>query len=46
MTLVTKVHKEPIHASQYLNFKSNHLLHVKLGLTQSLHNRACIICQL
>jgi hypothetical protein len=33
------------HTGQYLNFNSNHPLHVKRGLIQSLQNRASTICQ-
>jgi hypothetical protein len=45
MTLATKVYLKPTHTDQYLNFKCNHLLHVKRGLIQSLYNRASTICQ-
>jgi hypothetical protein len=38
MTLATKVCRRPTHTGRYLNFKSNHPLHVKRGLIQSLHN--------
>jgi hypothetical protein len=44
-SLATKVYKKPIHTSRYLNFKSNHLLHVKIGLIQSLRKRASTTCQ-
>jgi hypothetical protein len=45
MTLAAKVYRKPTHTGRYLNFKSNHLLYVKRGLIQSLHNRASTICQ-
>jgi hypothetical protein len=44
-TLATKVYRKPTHTGRYLNFRSNHLPHVKRGLIQSLHNRASTICQ-
>jgi hypothetical protein len=37
--------QEPTHTGWYLNFKSNHPLHVKRGFIQSPHNRASTICQ-
>jgi hypothetical protein len=39
MTLATKVYRKPTHTGRYLNFRSNHLPHVKRGLIQSLHSR-------
>jgi hypothetical protein len=36
---------KPTHTDRYLNLRSNHPLHVKRGLIQSLHNRASTICQ-
>jgi hypothetical protein len=44
-TLVTQVYRKPSHTARYLNFKSNHLPHMKRGLIQSLHNRVSTICQ-
>jgi hypothetical protein len=44
-TLATEVYRKPTHAGRYLNFRSNHPLHMKRGLIQSLHNRASTICQ-
>jgi hypothetical protein len=44
LTLATKAEK-PSHTGRYLNFKSNHPLPVKKGLTLSLHNRAFAISQ-
>jgi hypothetical protein len=41
-TLATEVYT---HTGCYLNFNSHHLLHVKTGLIQSLHNRASTICK-
>jgi hypothetical protein len=45
MTLAPKVYRKPTHTGRYLNFKSNHLPHVKRDTIQSLHNRVSIICQ-
>jgi hypothetical protein len=44
-TLGTQVYRKPTHTGWYLNFKSNHVPHVKRRLIQSLHNRASTICQ-
>jgi hypothetical protein len=35
----------PTHTGWCLSFKSNHPLHVRRGIIQSLHNRAPTICQ-
>lgn len=40
--LATKVHTNPTHTSQYLNFKSNHSQCVRRGLIHALHNWASI----
>jgi hypothetical protein len=42
-TLITKVYRKPTHTGRYLNFKSNHLPHVKRRLIRSLHNRVSTI---
>jgi hypothetical protein len=44
-TLTTKVYRKPTYTDRRLNLNSNHLLHVKRGLIQSLYNRASTICQ-
>jgi hypothetical protein len=44
-TLATKVYRKPTHTGRYLSFNSDHLLHVKRGLIQSVHKRASTICQ-
>jgi hypothetical protein len=35
-TLATKIYRKPTHTGRCLNFNSNHLLHIKWGLIQSL----------
>jgi hypothetical protein len=45
MTLATEVYRKPTHIGRYLNFNSDHLLHVRRGLIQSLHSRASTMCQ-
>jgi hypothetical protein len=45
ITLATKVYRKPTHIGQYLNFKSNHPLHVERVLIQNLHSKASTTCQ-
>ncbi|XP_023713370.1 uncharacterized protein LOC111867609 [Cryptotermes secundus] len=44
-TVATKVYRKPTHTYRYLNFNSNHPPLAKMGLIQSLHNRASTACQ-
>jgi hypothetical protein len=44
-SLITTVYKKPTHAGRYPSFQSNHPLHAKQGIDQSLYNRAFTNCQ-
>ena len=43
-TLNTSVYRKSTHTGQYLNFKSNHPKHVKIGIAKCLFSRAEKIC--
>jgi hypothetical protein len=43
--LATKVYRKPNHTGRYLNFKFNHIPHVRKGIIQSLQIAASTISQ-